>query len=247
MAQYRIYPVFLGMKDINEKSVFTYRTDFGVKIPAAYLVYLISGEGRNILVDSGAPRPEDAAKLNFPLLSDARALDAELAKLGVACSDVDAVLLTHLHWDHCYNLELFPDIPIYVQAKELSYAANPSPYDRYFYVGGPGEGLLPGWMYAFSQLVALDGEAELFPGIRVIPTPGHTKGQMSVAVDTAEGLYVIASDLCPLFENYEKGIPNGLALCFEDWFRSYGKLRALNAKVLPGHDPKVLEKEYYGG
>ena len=97
MAQYRIYPVFLGMKDINEKSVFTYRTDFGVKIPAAYMVYLISGEGRNILVDSGAPRPEDAAKLSFPLLSDARALDAELAKLGVACSDVESASFSQIN------------------------------------------------------------------------------------------------------------------------------------------------------
>jgi len=246
MAQYRIYPVFLGMKLENEKSVFTYRKDFGVKIPAAYLVYLIRGEGRNILVDSGAPRPGEAEKLTFPLLSDARCLDEELAKLGVACREIDAVLLTHLHWDHCYNLELFPGKPVYVQARELEYAANPSPYDRYFYGAGPDEGLLPGWMYAYPRLVSIDGEAELFPGIRVIPTPGHTKGQMSIAVDTAEGLYVIASDLCPLYENYECGVPNGLAVSFEEWFRSYGKLRSLGAKILPGHDPKVLDREYYG-
>lgn len=244
-VNYKIHPICLGYREMCEKSAFTYRKDCGVPITAAYLVYLLIGGGRHVLVDSGAPRPELAAKMTYPRLSDARHLEDELEKRGVSCGDVEAVILTHLHWDHCYNLELFPQARVFVQTKELLHAVNPSGYDRYFYVATPGEGL-PGWMTAFAQLERLDGEAQLFPGIRVFPTPGHSPGQMSVAVSTEEGTYVIASDLIPLYENYEFGIPNGIALSFAEWYESYERLRAMGAAVLPGHDPKVLERDIYG-
>lgn len=242
---YKIYPICLGLKENFEKSTFTYRKDCGTQITAAYLVYLIAGNGHYILVDSGAPAPELAAKMTYPHLSDARHLETELKKLGVSCCDIEAVILTHLHWDHCFNLELFPQAKVFVQTAELLHAVNPSRYDRYAYVATPGEGL-PGWMIAFAQLVRLDGEAELYPGIRVIPAPGHTPGQMCVLVDTEDGPYLVASDMFPLFENYENSIPNGISISFDDWYRSCEKLQALQARVLPGHDKAVLEREVYG-
>ena len=245
MMNYKIYPICLGYREGCEKSAFTYRKDCGIQVTAAYLVYLIAGNGHHVLVDSGAPRPELAEKMSYPRLADARCLDTELEKLGVSCGDIEAVILTHLHWDHCYNLELFPQAKVYVQTTELLHAVNPSAYDRYMYVATPGEGL-PGWMTAFAQLVRLNGEAQLFPGIRVFLTPGHSPGQMSVEVSTEDGVYVITSDLIPLYENYESGIPNGIALSFADWYKSYEKLKAMDVKILPGHDPKVLDKNVYG-
>lgn len=245
MSAYRIYPICLGFNETAEKSAFTYRKDCGTKMKAAFLVYLVVGEGHYILVDSGGPNPEMAAGMSYPHLSDARYLKKELQLRGVSCDQIDAVILTHLHWDHCYNLDLFPQADVYVQKTELKHAVDPTPFDRYFYVATPGEGL-PGWMTAFARLVRLDGEAELFPGIRVFPTPGHSPGQMSVEVATAEGTYLIASDLLPLFENYEQGVPNGITLSFADWYESYEKVRAMNVKILPGHDPRVLEREVYG-
>lgn len=243
--KYKIYPICLGFREMCEKSVFTYRKDYGTCVTSAYLVYLIAGNGHYILVDSGAPKPELAVKMTYPRLSDARHLDAELKKLGVSCENIEAVILTHLHWDHCYNLELFPQAQVFVQTRELLHAVNPCAYDRYFYVATPGEGL-PGWMTAFSQLVRLNGEKQLFPGIRVFPTPGHTPGQMSVEVFTEEGPYVIASDLIPFYENYELGIPNGISLSFAEWYESYETLKSMNTSILPGHDPKVLARSVYG-
>lgn len=245
MSCYKIYPICFGFNETAEKSTFTYRKDCGTSTRVAFLAYLVMGEGRCILVDSGGPDPERAAQMSYVKLADARWLKEELAALGVSCEQVDAVILTHLHWDHCFNLELFPQAKVYVQTKELLHAVNPCPFDKYMYVATPGEGQ-PGWMEAFARLERLDGEAEIAPGIRVFPAPGHSPGQMCVEVDTEEGMYILTSDLIPMYENYEKGIPNGITLSFVDWYESYEKLKAKNGLILPGHDPKVLERKVYG-
>ena len=242
---YTITPICLGYNHQAEKSAFTYRRGPGTIITTAYLVWLISGNGLHILVDSGGPDPSAAASMSYPHLSDAVYLRDALEEQGVSCHEIDAVILSHLHWDHSYNLELFPHAKIYVQAEELRHAVTPSLYDSYAYVATPNEGL-PGWMTGFPQLVRLDGDSELFPGIKAILTPGHTPGQQGVLVQTQEGLYLIASDMYPLFENYEHKIPNGICLSFESWYLSDARIRKLGAKVLPGHDPKVMSRQRYG-
>ena len=242
---YTITPICLGYNRHAEKGSFTYRKDSGQIITVAYLVYLILGNNLHILVDSGAPNPEKASSMSYPHLEDAVFLEDALISQGVSCNDIDAIILTHLHWDHCYNLEQFPNAKIFVQAKELRHAVDPSPYDCYAYVATPGEGL-PGWMPVFSQLTRLYGEEDLFPGIRVLEAPGHTPGQQVVCVDTEEGPYIVASDMYPLFENYERRIPNGISISFDDWYQSDKKIRKLNAKILPGHDPLALKRTVYG-
>lgn len=243
---YTITPICLGYNHHAEKGSFTYRKNAGQIITVAYLVYLVSGNGLHILVDSGGPSPEKAPTMSYPHPDKAISLEVALAERGVSCDKIDAVILTHLHWDHCYNLELFPQANIFVQATELQHAVNPSPYDKYAYVATPGEGM-PGWMQGFAQMIRLHGQKELYPGIRVYPAPGHTPGQQVVGVDTDKGLYLVASDMYPLFENYRDCIPNGISISFGDWYESDAYLRQLMpAMVLPGHDPLVLEQEIYG-
>ncbi len=241
---YKITPICLGYNYKAEKGSFTYRKDPGQITTAAFLVYLISGEGHHILVDSGGPNPALAASMSYPHLSDAVYLKDELERRGVSCEEIDTIILTHLHWDHCYNLELFPQAKIYVQAKELHHAVTPSAFDSYFYVAKPGDGL-PGWMTGFAQLIRMEGDTEVFPGIWVLAAPGHAPGQSCVLVKAKEHTYLVASDMYPMFENYEKQIPNGIALSFENWYKSDTRLRGLNAVVLPGHDPRVMEKKVY--
>ncbi len=242
---YRIFPVSLGTNSKIEKSTFLYRKDCGTRITASYPVFLVRSAERTILVDSGAPNPSLAEKLSYPKLENASYLSEELKKRGCACEDIDAVILTHLHWDHCFNLELFPEADVYVQKTELMHAVCPSPYDKYMYVA-TREASLPGWMTAFQRMKVIDGDAELFPGIRCLLTPGHTPGQMSVLIDTEKGQYVIASDLLPLYENIECGIPNGICISFADFYESLEKLRRTGAEIIPGHDIKLAEIREFG-
>ena len=97
--------------------------------------------------------------------------------------DVVCVINTHLHFDHCGGNRLFAGTPIYVQRLERE-AARVAGYTIAQWVEFEG-----------ATYVELEGEHEVLPGIRVIPTPGHTSGHQSVLVETNGGLVVVAGDV----------------------------------------------------
>lgn len=243
---YTIRPVFHGVFENFEKTIFTYRTDAGTKLTVPLMSYLVEGNGRTFLVDSGPANPEYAKVRGHRAVLQATYLDQELARLGVKPEDIDFVILTHMHWDHSYNLELFPDVPVYVQKKELAYAVNPVPSDAANYCFKTPDNGPPSWAPAFRRFQVLDGEAEILPGIRAVPLPGHTLGLQGVLVDTQEGSCMIASDMYPLYENYEKEIPSGICVDMVAWYQSHKIVRKLADFILPGHDMRVLDQELYG-
>ena len=105
--------------------------------------------------------------------------------------EVALVINTHLHFDHCGGNRLFPGVPIYVQRREREAAREP-------------DYTVPEWVeFAGATYVELDGEAEIVPGVRVLPTPGHTPGHQSVLVDTDDGLVVVAGDVAYRWEDFD--------------------------------------------
>jgi N-acyl homoserine lactone hydrolase len=105
--------------------------------------------------------------------------------------DVSAVINTHLHFDHCGGNRLFPGTPIYVQRSERAAAREPG------YT-------VPEWVeFDGAEYVELDGAGEILPGIRVVPTPGHTAGHQSVLVDTEDGLVVVAGDVAYTWKEFD--------------------------------------------
>jgi N-acyl homoserine lactone hydrolase len=125
--------------------------------------------------------------------------------------DVVCVINTHLHFDHCGGNRLFPDVPIHVQARELADArAEPDHYT------------VAGWVdFEGAAYVEHDGEADVLPGVRLLPTPGHTRGHQCVLVDTAEGLVVLGGDVAYSFRELGTGATEGqrrvLALAAPTW------------------------------
>jgi N-acyl homoserine lactone hydrolase len=106
-----------------------------------------------------------------------------LTEQGIDLDQVELVINTHLHFDHCGGNRLFPGTPIYVQRAELEAARGP-------------DYTIPEWVdFEGANYVELDGAAEILPGIRVMPTPGHTDGHQSVLVDADDGLVVIGGDV----------------------------------------------------
>ncbi|RKO65861.1 N-acyl homoserine lactonase family protein [Desulfofundulus salinus] len=246
-----IRPLRVGTLAGFEKSKFTYGFNFGEKLDAPCLVWLIEGASRKILVDSGPSGPEWAAKYHTAMKWDAEdALDRRLRSVGVDPADIDLVILTHLHWDHCFNTELFPKAKFLVQKEELKYAIAPLPvHQRAYEVDMPG--IKPPWFQVFDRMVVLDGDTPVEPGIQVILLPGHTPGLQGVRVETETGVYLIASDLIPLFENWEgspdmKHIPPGIHVSLAECFETFRKVEAITDQILPGHDPMVLDREVYG-
>ncbi|MCH7583693.1 MAG: N-acyl homoserine lactonase family protein [Acidobacteria bacterium] len=108
-------------------------------------------------------------------------VDGALARIGVDRYDVRMVINSHLHFDHCGNNGLFPGIAHVVQRAE---------YDQVHQEGYT----ISEWVdFRGSEWELVDGEVEVLPGIRVMPTPGHTPGHQSVVVTHSEGVDVIAA------------------------------------------------------
>src|SRR4051794_22711777 len=87
------------------------------------------------LVDTGmAGAAEVKAKWNVEAKGGgAPALQAALGELGIGCADIGCVILTHLHFDHAWNLELFPKAKVFLQKDELVHAVDPVPSQRLYY------------------------------------------------------------------------------------------------------------------
>lgn len=109
-----------------------------------------------------------------------RSLVDALASHGHELADVTAVVNSHLHFDHCGNNHLLPGIPIYAQAAELELARTP-------------QYTVPDWIdFEGAAYRVIDGDARVADGIRIITTPGHTRGHQSVVLEGADRPVVLA-------------------------------------------------------
>jgi N-acyl homoserine lactone hydrolase len=96
--------------------------------------------------------------------------------------NVVAVINTHLHFDHCGGNRRFAGTPTYVQRAELAAAVAPD--------------YLEEWVrFAGATYIELDGDVDLFDGVSVLSTPGHSVGHQSVVVDTPGGMIVLGGDV----------------------------------------------------
>jgi N-acyl homoserine lactone hydrolase len=109
-----------------------------------------------------------------------RPLTEALQNAGVSADDVTMVVNCHLHFDHCGGNPLFAGRPIVVQRTELAVARTSSEY------------MVELVDFDGAHYLEVSGETELWPGVWIIPTPGHTDGHQSVAVRRADGTVVLA-------------------------------------------------------
>jgi N-acyl homoserine lactone hydrolase len=158
-------------------------------------VHVIDHPGGRVLVDTGLTELH-------PLVAD---MDPLLTPLSThADFDVDGITIvvnTHLHFDHCGGNHLFAGKPIYVQRRELDDARSLDDYTIREWVEAPG-----------LQYVPLDGEFEVLPGVRLVPTPGHTPGSQVVVVDTGGDPIVIAGDTAVFFGELDEPRTDGQRL-----------------------------------
>ena len=121
---------------------------------------------------------------------------------GVKPEDVDIVIDTHLHFDHCgWNTReangklrpTFPNAKYIVQRKDFEHAKNPTERDRASYML---ENYLP--LEEAKQLELLDGERQIVPGVTVIPAPGHTPAMQCVKLEGGGKTAFFLADLVPM-------------------------------------------------
>jgi len=245
MSYLKIIPLRVGTLE-RDQSIMTYLTNIGVSVRLPATMWFIDGGEKKILVDTGPSDPEGMGAYHKPYTrSDSEHPVAALGALGVKPEDIDIVINTHLHWDHCSNNYLFKNATFFVQREELRFAIAPLPSQAGVY-DSLSTGRTPPFLQVHSYEV-VEGECEVTSRVRLLLTPGHSPGCQTVLVETSEGTYAIAGDTVPMFENIANGkqIPHGVHVNLEDCYRSIARLQSLNAVILPGHDEKVFEKAVY--
>lgn len=145
------------------------------------LAYLVRRDEGLILFDTGIGAVDPETEAHYR--PQRRALEAALAAAGVTLADVSLVVNCHLHFDHCGGNPLLGGKPILVQATELATARQ----------GGHTIDELIDFRGATHEEIA--GEAEVWPGVWIIPTPGHTDGHQSLVVRQSDGNVVLAGQV----------------------------------------------------
>lgn len=187
---YTIKPLLLSTVETN-RSMMTYFLYFNKTDRNAMASWYIHADGKHILVDTGISVEEHKQVANVPM-DDVQSFETALEGLALKPDDIDIVIQTHLHYDHCANTRKCTKAKVVVQEKELMFAYSHDPIFHTLYVRKYFEGLNY-WL--------IDGKTEIVPGINVIPMPGHTPGCQAVSVKTARGLAII-SGACTIKENF---------------------------------------------
>jgi N-acyl homoserine lactone hydrolase len=203
--------------------------------------YLVPHPDGLLLFDSGFGEDADP-ELDRYYRTVRRPLRDGLRGLGVDPGDVRLVVNCHLHRDHCGGNPELPGRPLFVQRAELAAALEPG-YTVPALVDFPGA--------TYEQL---DGEAEILPGVRVVPTPGHTAGHQSLVVDCAEGPVVLLGQAYEFASDWARAAfawslaDDGVEAPLHDDPAWVGRLRALDpCRVLLAHDLASVEAPAQAG
>jgi len=242
-----------GLVPSAHDAAVTYQRNWDKHRKLPMIMFVIIGGDRPIMVDTGTPdagfvreyfgytfeRPDN----EDPLL--------QLNEAGIDPADVRDVVFTHLHWDHCSNVDLFPNARFTVQDNELRYAISPIPLHRRAYQHLPRTA--PPWLPVLDRLNAVSGAVEIAPGVSTVPLPGHTPGSQGILVDTDQGKYLIAGDCLDSYDNWywngNDGVPHVPSWSFTDVIQfdeSFRRIESLGCEPIPSHDERVLETRVFG-
>jgi glyoxylase-like metal-dependent hydrolase (beta-lactamase superfamily II) len=170
------------------------------RVPMALNCLLVLSQGKRILVDTGFGRKVPAKQASQLALKrpDGDLLDA-LQRLGYGPEDIDIVINTHLHSDHCggNTLDLggslgptFPKAEYWIQRAEWAEACYPNERSRRTYLP---ENFQP--LESAGQLRLLSGNTWVTPEVRCVVSRGHSRGHQSVIIECDGHTAIYLGDL----------------------------------------------------
>jgi len=207
----------------------------------------VEGAGRRLLVDSGA-----GTKLGEKMLRnyviESEFLGAVLERHGIDPSSVTDAVATHLHFDHAGGYTYYDEqgelrlvmaeAVHHVQRRQWEAALNPNEKDRASFFE---ENFMP--IEASGRLRLVDGEEEIYPGVTLIPTEGHTPGHQVVLVEGGGEALLYCGDLVPLASHvnlpYIMSYDHHPLSTLEEKKRLLGRAADGNWILFFEHDPAV--------
>jgi glyoxylase-like metal-dependent hydrolase (beta-lactamase superfamily II) len=216
----------------------------GRKLDIAMMIWLVRGNGRNILVDSGFYHEHFFKEWQ---VKDFTKPSETLKRVGLKPEDITDIIITYMHWDHADGMDLFPNARIWIQKDELQYYAGEAWQSKDTHGGIDEEDVLTLVRLNTQGRVGLvNGDAqEVIPGVICYTGGKHTHESQYVGVQTSAGMVVLASDNMYLYENLERHAPIAATVDAASNLRAQDRMKQIAARpglIVPGHDPAVFAK-----
>ena len=169
-----------------------------------------------------------------------------LAPLGVTPDAITQLIVTHLHYDHAGNDDLFAKATYHLQDDEMRYATGRCMCHHEISKAFEADDVARMVHRVFAGRVQFhDGDESLAPGISLHRIGGHTMGLQAVRVNTERGAIVLASDASHFYAHLESGRAFPIVYNVGELLEGYRRLRRLASSdrhIIPGHDPLVIER-----
>ena len=245
MNQYKIHPIVMGTK-IFDKGMMTYQHAYGEPYTIPIYCWYLEGGGQKILVDTGEMSPIRSESREKAIGGKIYNFEDGLALWGLSPKDIDIVIHTHLHNDHCENDFKCANAAFYIHAKELKRIHDPHPLDfRYLedYILDIEEN---------GQIETVTEDRQILPGIQVIHTPAHTEGGLTVLINTPRGQAAITG-FCVIMDNFFPPkeiramemdvLPPGTPVNVYEAYDILVKVKDMADILLPLHEPKFASMD----
>jgi glyoxylase-like metal-dependent hydrolase (beta-lactamase superfamily II) len=232
----------------------------GQSIDIAMIFWLIRGNGRTILFDSGCHRQHWLDEFH---MTDFLAPDKALEQAGIAPSSVTDVVISHAHWDHMGGIDLFPSATIWIQKDEYNYYTSAA-----WQPGGQNGGIDPEDVLELvrrntvGKLRLVDGDnVEFIPGIRAFTGARHTFASQYICIgcsgttapngsssaSPAQQPIILASDNVYLYENLRSHMPSATFSPADAPANLAAQRRMVDLagsvdRIVPGHDPTIFTR-----
>ena len=254
MSVLTVRPLNTGVMALPRNVVY-HDTVFGIYSPPERLegtpvfTYLIEGGEKLVLVDTGMSDTEYAHRYHFPSAFQPEGVSIidQLKKLGYAPEDIGCIVLTHLHWDHCFYLNQFTKARFFAHPEEIAFSKDPIPM-YYASYDHPSIGVKSQHSMVCLEPV-MEGD-EIIPGVKIMDTPGHSPGHIAVCVSASSGEYICAGDALMNLDNLKEVqelrydiSPPGRFTDIVDCWKSIRKIRSRLQSIdhlLITHDKNIL-------
>lgn len=239
-GQYKIHPIVMGTKHFD-KSMMTYQHGYGKPYVIPIYCWYLEGSDKKILVDTGEMGPLQSREREEAIGGKIHTFEEGLKRWNLKPEDIDIVIHTHLHNDHCENDYKCVNATFYIHEKELDRIHNQHPLDfRYM------EDCIMD-IEKNGQITVVTGDKEIVPGIEVMHTPAHSDGGLTVLVNTSQGKAAITG-FCVIMENFfppvqitaleMEVIPPGTHVNAYDAYDIVLKVKNMADILIPLHEPK---------
>ena len=212
-----------------------------------FMVWLIKGSDRNILVDAGFLNDMEDAK-EFKIVNYMRP-DSAISKLGLKPGDITDIILTHPHWDHIDGVGLFPNAHVWIQKEDFNYFVSTA-WQKEESSGGFAKRdvrMMVDLNMAGKVTLVNGDNREIIPGINVFTGSRHTFNSQYVLVNTGANKVVLASDNIWTYYSLDHLVPpsEGGTLDPAGYVKAMQRMKTMVTDVkyiIPGHDAQVFNR-----